>query len=160
MNHQYKMYSVGNIVNNYMCQLVVSDALQPHGLQSTRLLCPWNPPGTNTGVGSHFFLQGNFQTQGLNSGLLHCMQILQLSNIFWVTYHIQTYHGDHFEGYGKKFTMLWNIMNQRSVVGQLNSKSKQIHGKQDLIVITKARGGEKELDVSSQKVLQKKHTHK
>ena len=56
--------------------------------------------------------------------------------------------------------MLWNIMNQRSVVGQLNSKSKQIHGKQDLIVITKARGGEKELDVSSQKVLQKKHTHK
>ena len=55
-------------------------------------------------------------------------------------------------------------MNQRSVVGQLNSKSKQIHGKQDLIVITKARGGEKELDVSSQKVLQKKknnkkHTH-
>ena len=51
-------------------------------------------------------------------------------------------------------------MNQRSVVGQLNSKSKQIHGKQDLIVITKARGGEKELDVSSQKVLQKKHPHK
>ena len=49
-------------------------------------------------------------------------------------------------------------MNQRSVVGQLNSKSKQIHGKQDLIVITKTRGGEKELDVSSQKVLQT-HTH-
>ena len=49
-------------------------------------------------------------------------------------------------------------MNQRSVVGQLNSKSKQIHGKHDLIVITKTRGGEKELDVSSQKVLQT-HTH-
>ena len=51
-------------------------------------------------------------------------------------------------------------MNQRSVVGQLNSKSKQIHGKQDLIVITKTRGGEKELDVSSQKVLQKKNNKK
>ena len=51
-------------------------------------------------------------------------------------------------------------MNQRSVVGQLNSKSKQIHGKQDLIVITKTRGGEKELDVSSQKVIQKKNNKK
>ena len=34
-------------------------------------------------------------------------------------------------------------MNQRSVVGQLHSKSKQIHGKQDLIVITKRSGGER-----------------
>ena len=55
--------------------------------------------------------------------------------------------------------MLWNIMNQRTVVGQLQSKSKQIHGKQDLIVITKTRGGKKELDESSQKVLQNTHTH-
>ena len=32
---------------------VVSDSLQPHGLSSTRLFCPWNSPGKNTGVGSH-----------------------------------------------------------------------------------------------------------
>ena len=32
--------------------------------------------GKNTGVGSHFFLQGIFLTQGLNPGLLHCRQIL------------------------------------------------------------------------------------
>ena len=30
---------------------VVSDSLQPYGLQPTRLLCPWNSPGKNTGVG-------------------------------------------------------------------------------------------------------------
>ena len=29
--------------------------LQPHGLQPTRLLCPWNSPGKNTGVGSQPF---------------------------------------------------------------------------------------------------------
>ena len=29
----------------------------------------------DTGVDSHFFLQGIFLTQGLNSGLLHCRQI-------------------------------------------------------------------------------------
>ena len=55
---------------------VVSDSLGPHGLQHTRLLCPWNSPGKNTGMGCHFLLQGIFPTQGSNLGLLHCRQIL------------------------------------------------------------------------------------
>ena len=37
-----------------------------------RLLCPWNSPGKNTGVGCHFLLQGIFLIQGLNPGLPHC----------------------------------------------------------------------------------------
>ena len=49
----------------------VSDSLRPHGLRPTRLLCPWNFPGKNTGVGCHFLLQGIFLTKGLNLGLLH-----------------------------------------------------------------------------------------
>ena len=32
--------------------------------------------GKNTGVGCHFLLQGIFQIQGSNLGLLHCRQIL------------------------------------------------------------------------------------
>ena len=43
---------------------------------STRLLCPWNSPGKNTGMGCHYLLQGIFLTQGSNLGLLHCRQIL------------------------------------------------------------------------------------
>ena len=41
------------------CQVasVVSDSVQPHGLQPTRLLCPWDSPGKHTGVGCHFLLQ-------------------------------------------------------------------------------------------------------
>ena len=31
-----------------------------------QLLCPWNSPGKNTGVGSHSLLQGTFPTQGSN----------------------------------------------------------------------------------------------
>ena len=31
--------------------------MQPHGLQPTRLLRPWDSPGKNTGVGCHFLLQ-------------------------------------------------------------------------------------------------------
>ena len=41
-----------------------------------RLLCLWDSPGKNTGVGSHSLLQGIFLTQGLNLGLLHGRQIL------------------------------------------------------------------------------------
>ena len=43
---------------------------------SARSLCPWNSPGKNTGVGSHFLLQGILPTQGLNPSLPHCSQIL------------------------------------------------------------------------------------
>ena len=54
----------------------MSDSLQPHGLQPTRLLCPWDSPGKKTGVGSHTLLQGIFPIQGLKTGLLHCRWIL------------------------------------------------------------------------------------
>ena len=81
----------------------MSDSSQPHGLQPTRLLhpwdfpgkstgvgchrllphglySPWNSPGQNTGVGSLSLLQQIFPTQKLNQGLLHCRWILyQLS---------------------------------------------------------------------------------
>ena len=49
---------------------VVSDSLWPHGLQPARLLCPWDSPGKNTGVGCHFLLQGIFTNQGSNPRLL------------------------------------------------------------------------------------------
>ena len=50
---------------------VVSGSLRSHGLQPTRLLCPWDFPGKDTGVGCHSLLQGTFPTQKLNPGLLH-----------------------------------------------------------------------------------------
>ena len=55
---------------------VVSNSLRPQGLQPTRLLCRWDSPGKNTGVGYHFLLQGIFPTQGSNPSLLHCRQML------------------------------------------------------------------------------------
>ena len=45
--------------------------LRPRGLQPSRLLCPWDFPGKNTGVGCHFLLQGIFRTRRLNPFLLH-----------------------------------------------------------------------------------------
>ena len=33
---------------------VVSDSYRPRGLQTIRLLCPWDSPGKSTGVGCHW----------------------------------------------------------------------------------------------------------
>ena len=54
-----------------LSRLAVSNSLPSRGLQNTKLLCPWDSPGKNTGVGCHFLLQRIFPTQGLNLCLLH-----------------------------------------------------------------------------------------
>ena len=55
-------------VNKFKCvsHSVVCDSLWSRGLQTARLLSPWNSPDKNTGVGSHSLLQGVFPTQGSN----------------------------------------------------------------------------------------------
>ena len=62
---------------------VISDSLRPHGLLPTRLLCPWNFPGKDTGVGCHVLLQEIFATQGLNTSLLHCRKTLYCLSHMW-----------------------------------------------------------------------------
>ena len=57
-------------------RLVMSNSLQLHGLKPSRLLCPQNSPGLNTGVGCHSLLQGIFPIQRSNLGLPYCRQIL------------------------------------------------------------------------------------
>ena len=56
--------------------LVVPDSLLPQGLEPARLLCPWDSPSKNTGVGCHPLLQGVFLTQVLSPGLLLFRQTL------------------------------------------------------------------------------------
>ena len=61
-----------------------AQSLQPVRLFATlwaaaRLLCPWDSPGKNTGVGCHAVFQGIFLALGLSLPLLlllHCMWIL------------------------------------------------------------------------------------
>ena len=45
----------------------MSDSVQPHRWQPTRLLCPWDSPGKNIGVACHFLLQ--------------CMKVKLLSHV-------------------------------------------------------------------------------
>ena len=101
---------------------VVSDSLQPCGLWPTRLFCPWDFPGKNTGVGCHFLLQGIFLTQGSNPGLLHCGQTkadagrcfnlwatreapcIGISNAFSIQYSLITMNLDQYVQTVKEYT--------------------------------------------------------
>ena len=46
----------------------MSNYLWPHGLLPTRPFCSWSSPGKNTGMGSHFLLQGNLPDPGIKLG--------------------------------------------------------------------------------------------
>ena len=51
----------------------------PMDCNPPRLLCPWDSPGENPGVGCHAFPQGIFPTQGSSPRLLrllHCRRII------------------------------------------------------------------------------------
>ena len=61
--------SSSNEVKKRKCQLLSHVWLFLIPWTEASLLCPWNSPGRNAGVGSHSFLQGIFPTQGLNLGL-------------------------------------------------------------------------------------------
>ena len=49
------------------CQVasVMSNSLRSHGLYLTGLLCPWDSPGKNTGVGCHALLHGSSRHRDL-----------------------------------------------------------------------------------------------
>ena len=57
----------------------MSSSLQPCRLQPARLLCPWDAPVKNTGVGCHALLQGIFLTHGLNP---YCLSLTLAGGFF------------------------------------------------------------------------------
>ena len=66
-SHAWQLYKPwtlvdsGKDIGNRWCMhaksFVVSDSVQPHRRQPTRLLCPCDSPGKTIGVGCHFLLQ-------------------------------------------------------------------------------------------------------
>ena len=73
---------------------VMSDPQRPHGLQPSRLLCPWDIPGKSTGVGCHCLLQAH------NKNLI---------NICWINEYVHT-----------RCACLMNSAGQNTEVGSLS----------------------------------------
>ena len=91
---------------------VMSDSLRPNGLQPTRVLCPWDSPGKNTGVTCHFLLQEIFPIHRSNPSLPHCRQ-----NLYHLCHQSPTSEGIYFARQYQNLPLLllpWNVrsMNQ------------------------------------------------
>ena len=59
----------------------MSNSLWPHELEPVRLLCLWDFPSKNTGVGCHDLLKGIFPSQGSN---LHLLWLLLCRKFFTI----------------------------------------------------------------------------
>ena len=73
----------------------MSDFLQPHGLQPTRLLRPWDFPGKSTGVGCHCLLwcMSHFNAKFTNRKMNRSVKILQnlalsIPSVRTIPYHV------------------------------------------------------------------------
>ena len=75
-----QLYIYGVCVCVCVSRSIMSNSLQPHRLQPTRLPCPWSSPGKNPGVGCQALLHRIFLTQGLNSCLL-CLLCWQAGSL-------------------------------------------------------------------------------
>ena len=115
-------------VNPHCCYCLVvkscSTLLWPHGLYPTRLLCPWDFPGKNTGEGCHFLLRGIFLTRESNLGLLH----------WQVDSFPQSQRGSHIHSCKTTFAIIWgltikNKANLSSHCDYKNSVSERCWGK-------------------------------
>ena len=71
------------------------------------LLCPINSPGQNIGVGSCSLLQGIFQTQESNPGLLHCGQIFFT---IWATWEAHEYRIYILKDFVNPVISLWDTL--------------------------------------------------
>ena len=69
---------IGCVCECFSCP-VLSDSLRSRGLQPTRLPCPQDFIGRNTGVHYRSHFQGIFPTQGSKPDSLHCR---------WILYHL------------------------------------------------------------------------
>ena len=70
-NTQYHKYRLMGFACTHTKSLQSCLTLQPSELWPSRLLCPWDSPGKNPGVGCRALLQGIFPTQRSNPLLLH-----------------------------------------------------------------------------------------
>ena len=86
----------------------MSNSLWPHVLGCTRLLCPWDSSGKNTGVVCHALLQRFFPIQGVNLCLLHCRQILYC----WAT-------GKPLQGRWSSYYLSWSFLRILDILSNL-----------------------------------------
>ena len=79
---------------------VVSDYLRPHRLQPTRLLCPWESPGKNTGVGGlPYPPPGIFLTHVSYVSCIGRQVLYHLGSITWEAVSLKDVNNQHMSAF-------------------------------------------------------------
>ena len=89
--------------------LVVSNSLQSDGLQTTRLLCPWNFPGKNTGVICYFLLLGHLPES-------------EIESVSPALDHVWMWELDHKESWAPKNWCFWTVVLEKTLESPLDFK--------------------------------------
>ena len=111
----------------------MSDSMWPHRWQPTRLPCPCNSPGKNTGVGCHFLLQcmkvkseSEVQSCPTLSDPMDCSLpgysihgIFQARVLEWVVIAFSSWRRDHHNEKNSKIDKQANLRDKEQSVGQL-----------------------------------------
>ena len=122
----------------------MSNSVQPHRWQSTRLLCPWDSPGKNTGVGHHFLLQC-MKVKSESEVAQSCLTLIDpmdcslpgssIHGIFqarvleWVAIAFSFDYTDH--------SKLWKILKEMGIPDHATCLLRNLYAGQEAIVITR-----------------------
>ena len=92
----------------------------PHGLEPTRLLYPWNFSGKSTGVGCHFLLQGiKPRSPALQADTFYCLSHLgsPFIHIYIYIYYTQTYKQWHINSKEHSNLSFWSSLEKWLIPG-------------------------------------------
>ena len=109
---------------------VVSDPQWPHGLQPSRLLCPWDFPGKSTGAGCHCLLwNGKLRQHIKNQTHYFANKGPYSQNYSFSSSHVWMWELDHKEGWALKSWCFWTVVLEKTPESPLGCKIKPVNPK-------------------------------
>ena len=86
------------------------DCVQPHRQQPTRLLCPWDSPGKNTGVGFHFLLPNQSRQHIKKQRHYFVNKGLSSQDYGFSSSHVWMWELDYNESWALKNWCFWTVV--------------------------------------------------
>ena len=104
---------------------VVSDSLQPYGPWPARLLCPWNSPGKNTGVGCHFLLHDKSRQHIKKQRHYFSDKAPYTQSYGFFSSHVRMWEMDYKESWVPKIWCFWTVVLEKTLESPLDCKEIQ-----------------------------------
>ena len=105
---------------------VMSDCWRPHGLQPTRLLCPWDFPGKSTGLGCHCLLWTNLTRQHIKKKIHYfANKGLSSQSYGFSSSHVWMWESDHKEGWASKNWCFQSVILEKTLKESLGQQGDQ-----------------------------------